>query len=99
MDLQQISFSVFDTLVDVIGSTHSVNSSTLSHAIGGTSYREWLKLDGLLARFCEARSIRPKILYGFPSWVDGQSAKECVGSLFPEITTKGIGDLEECDCE
>ena len=97
-NLQQISFLALDTLIDV-RSTNSIDPATLRHAIGETSYREWLGLDGLLALFWEARSIRPKVLYGFPPWVDGQSARRCMDSLFPEITTKGIADLVECDRE
>ena len=97
-NLQQISFLVLDTLID-IRSTYSVNPATLRHAIGETSYREWLELDGLLALLWETRSIRPEVLYGFPSWVDGQTARRCIDSLFPEITTKGIADLAERDRE
>jgi len=51
---------------------------------------EWLDLDRLLVRFWESHSIRP--IFARP---DGEEWEEgdCIGSLLPETTRRGIVDL------
>ena len=69
------------------------NPAVFRKAIGEATYQEWLELDRLLTQLWESHSSRLKILYIAPSWVDGQHARSCIESLFPEVTTRGIVDF------
>ena len=83
-DLRRISIYVPHYLTDVGGDVRKT--------IGERNFEKWLDLDRLLVRFWESRSIRPMVVRTTPDderW-DGS---DCIGSLLPEITRKGIVDL------
>jgi len=77
-------FSRIDANVDV------------SKIVGGTTYREWLDLDRLLAQLWESRSIRTKIR-STAQEIGKKQMSECMGYLLPEATERGIIDLVEND--
>ena len=60
----------------------------IRHAIGETTYRQWLELDRLLAQLYESHSIRPKVQ---DQYAEGVSS--CVETLLPEVTKRGIVGL------
>lgn len=94
-NLQQISLSAPYVIFTL--SFRSVDPATLPRVLGETTCREWLELDRLLVLLWETHSIRLKILYLGSFRVDRPSARKCMDSLFPEVTTRGIADLEECE--
>lgn len=94
-NLQQISLGAPYVIFTL--SFRSVDPATLPRVLGETTYREWLELDRLLVLLWETHSIRLKILYLGSFRVDRPSARKCMDSLFPEVTTRGIANLEECE--
>ena len=62
--------------------------------LGEVTYGQWLDLDRLLVQFWESRSIRPKITYNHRSQDERREAIDCVSCLLPEITKRGIIDLD-----
>ena len=69
------------------------NPVVFRRMIGEAAYQEWLELDRLLTHLWESHSYQSKVLYDVPIWVNGQSARSCIESLFPEVTTRGIVDF------
>ena len=59
---------------------------------GDETHEVWLELDRLLVQLWESHSIHPKVTYPKP---DGEqrAVRDCIGCLFPEITTRGLTDL------
>ena len=53
----------------------------------------WLELDSVLAQLWESHSIRPRVIYNIPTWIDESGARLRVESLLPEVTSRGIVDL------
>jgi hypothetical protein len=100
-NLQQISLETPFTLfhsghgpVDLVTFRHGpVDSATFRHRVGDAVGTEWPDLDHLLAQLWESHSIRPKVFYTVPSWLDKEVAGRCVESLLSEISKKGIVDL------
>ena len=60
---------------------------------GESIYREWLKLDRLLAQLCELHSIRLKVQHNLRIDPDGSKERSRMGILLPEVMTGGIVDL------
>ena len=57
------------------------------------TYSQWMDLDRVLVQLWESHEIRPKVIYEV--WENGKEAmREYVGCLFPEITDKGIIEVE-----
>ena len=61
---------------------------------GEAVYREWLDLDRLLVQFSELRSIRPKFRFDGMSSDREREAINFVSCLLPEMTKRGLIDLE-----
>jgi hypothetical protein len=55
-----------------------------------TIKRQWLDFDHLLAQFWESRSIRPKVIFS------KQDIGDNIKRYLPEITRRGIIDLDKC---
>ena len=64
----------------------------LRNAIGETKYQEYLELDHLLPRLWESRSVRLKVAYDVPYWLE-EDGSSCMEILFPEVTAGGAIDL------
>ena len=61
--------------------------------LGEAARQEWNDLDRLLVQFWSTHSIRPQFMY-----VEGRGEKhlrDCVPSLLPELTRRGLVDLIE----
>ena len=86
-DLSQISIYVSDYVASVV-----VNAD-VKKTIGEALFGQWLDLDRLLVQLWESRSIRPKVIR--EAVVEGGlwSMKDCIGSLLPEMTKRGMIDL------
>ena len=92
-DLQQISISTKYIipnleLRDIV--TPSDWRLSLQHA-----NMMWLELDRLLTQLWESHSIRLKVAYYSPTWLDGERARSCMGNLVPELMMRGAVDLVE----
>jgi len=59
-----------------------------------SGYREWQDLDRLLLQFWISHSIRPKI--GCRNG-DRYALKSYASRLLPELTSRGVVDLVECE--
>ena len=88
-NLRRISLRIYNVLLA------PANPVDFRNAIGEASYQQWLELDSLFTHLWESHSYQLKVLYYVPTWVDGQSARSCIESLFPEATTRGIVDFVE----
>ena len=63
-----------------------------------TSHPGWLELDNLLAQLWESYSIRPRLIYPVPAWMNRRKAGRRVESLLSGVTGRGTIDLiEEID--
>jgi hypothetical protein len=94
-DLRQISLTTPYTL---IGSNYDHDDPTkFRDRVGETVCGEWSELDHLLARLWESHSIRPKVRYSLPAWIDEEGARGCMESLLPEVSRRGVVDLIEDD--
>ena len=82
-NFQQISIYPPDNL-------NGLDPAVIKFTIGKTACLEWLDLDRLLAEFHELYSVRLKALI----WIDVQRGRGCVECLLPEVTARGIIDLE-----
>ena len=58
-------------------------------AVGEQAHGQWLDLDRLLVQFWESRSIRPKVVYTM-----GFGMRDFVESLLPEITKRGVANVD-----
>ena len=54
---------------------------------------QWYDLDRLLVRFWASHSIRPKVAY--EAGVRRKDMRDCMSSLLPELTKRGLIDLVE----
>ena len=70
-----------------------VTENPARQTVGGEIYGEWADLDHLLVRFLESQAVRTKIVYvvggSGEKWVCGD-----IGGLLPEITARGIIELD-----
>ena len=58
--------------------------------------QEWLELDHLLIHLWESHLLRLKVIYNDRHLDPGESARNCIESLFPEAMARGIVDFVEC---
>ena len=58
-------------------------------AVGEPVHGQWPDLDRLLIQFWESHSIRPKVVF-----TAGHGVEDFIGSLLPEITKRGIVDVD-----
>ena len=65
----------------------------IRQTIGEIVYGHWLDPDRPLIQFWESRSIRPKITYSHTSQGEMEEVIDCVSSLLPEVTKRGVVDL------
>ena len=86
-DLRQIGICIYGLIFDD-------PSTDIRQMVGEVVYREWLDLDRLLVQLWELRSIRPKVTYDVMSVDKEKEAINCVSCLLPEMTKRGIIDLE-----
>ena len=87
-DLQQITFHAPYNFCCIDA------NADVRQAVGGTTYRQWLDLDRLLAQLLESHSIRMKICSATPE-IGKKRMSECMVCLLPEATERGIIDLFE----
>ena len=87
-DLRQISICAH------FGSVLTSFGANVGQLVGEHVVWQWLDLDRLLARLWESYFIRPRIMSMTPDEEQG-TRRECVWSLLPEITTRGIINLVE----
>ena len=73
----------------------SEDPADLAQEVGETSYQGWLELDNVLAQLWESHSIRPRVIYDVPYWMDGRKAGRRVESLLSGVTGRGTIDLIE----
>ena len=73
--------------------TIRLHTATLMNSAENTDHREWQDLDRLLVQFWTSHSIRPRLVYAPNS--GGWDMRDCVPSLLPELTRKGLVDLVE----
>jgi len=78
---------------------HSKNVQSITiyprpdRAIGEAVRREWKNLDRMLVRFWTSHSIRPQVMY--VAGIGGDDLRDCIPSLLPELTMRGLIDLVE----
>ena len=85
-DLSQISIYVPNYMADVgVG-------ADVEKTIGGANFGQWLDLDHLLVQLWESRSVRPKVIRA-AAVGRGRDMRDCIGSLLPEMTKRGMIDL------
>ena len=65
-------------------------------AIGETNYQWWLELDRLLAQLQESHMIKPEVTYHSQYYAGRERARNCMESLLPETTARGLIDLIDC---
>ena len=87
-DLRQISICVH------FGSVLTSFGANVGQLGGEHVVWQWLDLDRLLAQLWESHFIRPMIISMTPDEEQG-TGRDCVLSLLPEITMRGIIDLVE----
>jgi len=81
--LSQISIYVPDYLA---GAKVDAN---VKESIGEANFSQWLDLDHFLVQLWESRSVRPNVIRA----AVGRGMRDCIGSLLPEITKRGMIDL------
>ena len=62
-------------------------------SLGEAAYMGWLELDCTLAKLHESHSVRFKVLYNVPDWATKEKAVDCMESLLPEVTKRGVVEL------
>ena len=85
--LRKIGICIYELIFDDPG-------ADIRQILGEVVYGEWLDLDRLLVQFWELRSIRPKVTYDVMSADKEKEVINCVSCLLPEMTKRGMIDLE-----
>ena len=86
----------------ITAALQTVNSKTLQsitirpdggrpETIGEEFHQEWRHLDHLLVQFWTSHSIRPRVMY--VAWKGKKGLRDCLPSLLPELTRRGLVDL------
>jgi hypothetical protein len=61
--------------------------------VGESDYGQWLELDHLLVQLWESHSVRLQVSYYAVPGKEGDVTANCMYSLFPEVTSRGIADF------
>ena len=85
-DLRQISIHVRHASFPI------ADPANVRKIVGEVSYIQWMDLDRLLVQFWESRTVRPRIVY-YAAEGQKEAMWECIGSLLPQITERGIIEL------
>ena len=96
MNLQKIAIYVDYILNGPDRADYYDDPVNIRLAIGEANYQGWLELDHLLAQLRESHLIKLEVMYTSPYHAGRERARNCMESLLPETSARGLIDLIDC---